>query len=76
MKHISQLMIEGMSIAIPDVKIKVNPALMRRWYKEAEAIYDSAGELLEWNPEIIEKWKLGEVKLYKKDGKEMIYETE
>ena len=48
--YIQQLMIDAMSIAIPHVKIKAEPALMRRWYKEAEAVYDESGALQIWEP--------------------------
>ena len=33
-----------------DVKAKAEPALMRRWYKGAEACYDSEGKLIPWEP--------------------------
>jgi len=49
-KRIDQLMIAGMQAVIPDVKISVEGALMRRWYKEAESVYDEHGNLLVWEP--------------------------
>ena len=52
--NIEQLMIDAMSVAIPHIKIKVESALMTRWYKEAEAIYDEKGLLQIWTPELQE----------------------
>jgi hypothetical protein len=43
-------MIEGMQTFIPDVPIKAEPALMRRWYKDAGAVYDTRGRLTVWEP--------------------------
>lgn len=34
----------------PDVKVKVEPALMRAWYKGAETVYDEKGTLKVWTP--------------------------
>lgn len=34
----------------PDVKADCKPALMRRWYKAAETVYDEKGKLTIWNP--------------------------
>ncbi len=36
----------------PDVKLKAGPALMRNWYKEADAVYDASGRLIPWMPEL------------------------
>lgn len=47
----AQLMEEGMREVVPDVKIaKIEPALMRRWYKDAESRFDSNGRLIPWEP--------------------------
>jgi len=55
-KQVMQVMVDAMSIAIPHVKIRVEGALMYRWYKEAKAIYDEKGNLLVWTPELAEKY--------------------
>jgi DNA polymerase I-like protein with 3'-5' exonuclease and polymerase domains len=44
------VMVAGMRIYVPDVPIKAEPTLMRRWYKEAEPVWDDAGNLLVWEP--------------------------
>jgi hypothetical protein len=35
----------------PDVKPKAEPALMRRWYKDAQARYDEQGLLDVYEPQ-------------------------
>ena len=40
----------GMRKFVPDVRVWCEPALMRRWYKQAETVYDSAGKLIPWEP--------------------------
>jgi len=35
-------------VAVPDVLVKVEPALMRHWLKDAEPTYDAAGKLICW----------------------------
>jgi DNA polymerase I-like protein with 3'-5' exonuclease and polymerase domains len=47
---ISDLMIRGMKQVIHHVSIKTEGALMRRWYKEAEPVFDNEGNLLIWEP--------------------------
>lgn len=47
----AELMVEKMREVVPDVKVKAEPALMRRWYKGAEATFDSSGRLVPWEPE-------------------------
>lgn len=49
-KEISRLMIQGMSEYIPDIPITCEPALMDRWYKDAEPVWDEEGNLLLWSP--------------------------
>ena len=44
------VMVQGMALYIPDVPIKAEPTLMDRWYKEAEAVYDTDGNLEVWHP--------------------------
>lgn len=48
--EISRLMSEGMSAYIPDIPITCEPALMDRWYKDAEPVYDENGKLALWVP--------------------------
>jgi DNA polymerase I-like protein with 3'-5' exonuclease and polymerase domains len=43
-----EVMVQGMGIYVPDVPIKAEPTLMTRWYKDAEPVYDDAGNLLVW----------------------------
>jgi hypothetical protein len=47
----AEIMIESMRKYTPDVKIKAEPALMRRWWKEAEPVYVN-GRLVCWEPEV------------------------
>lgn len=47
-KHICDVMVSCMMQYTPNVTAKVEPTLMRRWYKEAEAVYDEKGRLLVW----------------------------
>ncbi|QGJ68585.1 Hypothetical protein PBC10988_2460 [Planctomycetales bacterium 10988] len=49
-EKIKQLMIEGMREVILDLPIEVEYAAMRRWYKDAEAVYDEQGRLVPWEP--------------------------
>jgi hypothetical protein len=35
-------------VAVPDVLVKVEPALMRHWLKDAEPAYDATGKLICW----------------------------
>lgn len=36
----------------PDVPVSAEPALMRRWYKAADAVFDDKGKLKCWEPEL------------------------
>jgi len=38
------------AIWLPDVPVRAEPALMQRWYKKAEPVFDNNGELLPWEP--------------------------
>lgn len=49
-ERLSEVMVEAMSEYLPDVPSTASPALMRRWYKDAEAVRDEAGRLLVWEP--------------------------
>jgi len=44
----SDIMVEEMQKYTPNIPIKAEPALMRRWYKDAEPLYDHEGKLLIW----------------------------
>lgn len=46
-----RLMEEAMGMVISDVRVKVEPCLMRRWYKLAEPVYKD-GRLVPWEPEV------------------------
>ena len=48
--RLSEVMNSAMAEFVPDVKISSQPALMRRWYKKASAVYDSKGMLRPWEP--------------------------
>ena len=47
--RMSSAMKEEMQQWCPDVRISCEPALMRRWYKGAEAVYEN-GQLVPWQP--------------------------
>jgi len=49
--RMTEVMIASMREFVPDVLIQAEPALMRRWYKGAEAVYDASGRLIPWEPE-------------------------
>lgn len=51
----AEIMMQAMQEFIPDVKITVKPALMRRWFKGADDVHDKDGKLKPWWPEP-EKW--------------------
>lgn len=51
-RTIERLMIEAMRLVIPEVRIEVEFAAMRRWYKAAEAVWDDQGRLLPWEPPV------------------------
>lgn len=51
--EVSRIMIETMRVFLPDIEvIRVEPALMDRWYKGAEPVYDDSGSLIPWKPEL------------------------
>lgn len=35
---------------VPDVKVSAEPALMKHWFKSAEAVFDTNGRLRPWTP--------------------------
>jgi DNA polymerase-1 len=49
--EIAKIMVESMQKVMPDVKIGAEPALMRRWDKRAEPVFDDQGNLQVWEPE-------------------------
>ena len=50
-ERIRKIMIEGMRMVVPDVKIDVSYAATNRWHKDAEAVYnDDQSQLLIWKP--------------------------
>ena len=48
--RIDQLMVAGMQQVIKHVEIRVEGALMTRWYKEAQPVHDTQGNLTIWEP--------------------------
>lgn len=53
-ERLAVVMNYGMSLYIPDIPIKCAPVLMRRWYKDAESVYDADGTLIPWEPPLKE----------------------
>ncbi|MBP7654000.1 hypothetical protein KA977_11295, partial [Candidatus Dependentiae bacterium] len=45
-EKISKIMIDSMNIVCPDVKVKTEYVLMKRWIKEAKATFDTEGRLI------------------------------
>lgn len=48
--RVGQIMVDQMRHITPDVEPRFGPALMRRWDKRAEAVYDANGRLVPWEP--------------------------
>jgi hypothetical protein len=48
----TEVMLKALAEFTPHVKPTATPALMRRWYKAAEAVYDSKGRLTPWEPPV------------------------
>ncbi len=44
------LMLQEMQKATPRVTVRAEPALMRYWYKDAQAVHDENGRLIPWEP--------------------------
>lgn len=55
--HVNEVMCREMSVVIPDVRIKVETAIMDRWYKKAKPLHDANGNLIVWTPELAERLK-------------------
>ena len=51
-ERLCKLMIDGMQQFTPDVPVKVEPTLMRRWYKEAGPVWGKDGVLEVWEPKV------------------------
>jgi hypothetical protein len=49
-ERIRDLLIEGMTAVVPNVKLDVSYGACARWYKEAETRYDGTGQLVMWEP--------------------------
>ena len=49
-KRLGEVMVESMRVFTPDVLVKAEPLIMNRLYKDAEPVYNSAGELVPWEP--------------------------
>lgn len=48
--RLAAVMVEGMARYIPDVPVKAEPVLMRRWLKGAKTTRDANGTLIPWTP--------------------------
>ena len=48
--EVSRLMVESMKQIFQVLPVKAEPALMRRWHKEADPVYGSDGRLIPWEP--------------------------
>ena len=47
-QELEKVMVEAGELLCPEVPFRASPALMRRWSKDAEAVYNSAGDLIPW----------------------------
>lgn len=48
--RIATLMVDAAKVGCPDVTMKAEPCLMRRWYKGAKPAFNEKGELIPWEP--------------------------
>lgn len=48
--RLGELMVRGMKAYIPDVLVKAEPLLMRKWFKDAIPVFNEKGELVPWKP--------------------------
>lgn len=48
--EVGEIMVKAMRIITPNVTPRFGAALMRRWNKDAEAVYDTNGRLIVWEP--------------------------
>lgn len=49
-ERVGQYMVDAMRVITPQVDARYGAALMRRWDKAAEAVYDAQGRLTIWEP--------------------------
>lgn len=45
-KNVQKLMLQAAHDIIPDMRMKAEPAMMRRWSKDAEPAFDKNGKLI------------------------------
>lgn len=48
--RLGEVMRYGMQVYTPDVRVVVEPVLMRRWYKDAKPVHGPDGRLVPWEP--------------------------
>lgn len=48
--EMAKVMVKSMREFVPDVYVKAEPAIARRWYKDMEAAFDLHGKLTTWEP--------------------------
>jgi len=48
--RLEEVMVDIMSEYMPDIPVKADAHLMRRWYKSAEPVHNSDGVLIPWEP--------------------------
>jgi len=51
----ASLMVESFKQVVPDVNVKAQPVLMRRWNKDASPVFDANNRLVCWEPKGKEK---------------------
>ena len=49
-EELGKLMVDAMKLIFPRLPVKVEPALSRRWYKQAKMVLDNNGRLKVWEP--------------------------
>ena len=49
-EYASSLMVDAAKLIFPNVPVATEPALSRRWYKQADPVYDANGRLAVWEP--------------------------
>lgn len=55
----AKVMCESMEVFTPDIPAVAEPCLMRRWYKDAEPVFDADGQLVPWTPPSLRQVWLG-----------------
>jgi len=51
-KRLSSLMENALRRMLPDIPVRTSVSAMRRWYKDAKAVYDAVGKLIPWEPAV------------------------